>query len=235
MLNTASFGSSSVVKLRQIGLRQSPPSEVKDGREEMDNLRRRLAQAELAAHEALLFSRELIQEITDLIVRRGYETKDNFLRHHLNMVAHDVAALTKTADQTSSGREAPCFYNTLSSEAALVMRRHPTRFGPVGQPVRIVKFAPSKSADAIFMHLVRYLLRAAVQCEVSHKLIDVWLEQKRDAIVLHLDGIKILNEQDLLSYVTYPRRVKALLGALDARLERSREGAAVVMPLRACM
>lgn len=234
MLNSAAFGSSTVVKLRQIDLPENHPADVKDGREEVENLRRRLAQAELAAHEALLFSRELMQEITDLISRRGDETKDTFLRHHLNMVAHDIAALSKTADQTSNGLES-CLYRTLSSETASMLRRHPTRFSPVSRQVRLVKFTPAKSADAIFAHLVRYLLNAVVQCEASRQLIEVWLEQKRDTLVLHLDGIKYTNEQELLSYVTYPKRIRALMGALDARLERAREGAAVVIPLRACL
>lgn len=234
MLNTAAFGSS-VVKLRPVSHRPSHAAESQDTREDLENLRRRLAQAELAAHETLQFSRELIREAADLIVCRSYETKDTFLRHHLNMVANDVTALTKMADEAGSSREVPCFYKTLSSETAQAMRQYPARFNPVSRNVRLLTLTPSSAAEAIFAHLVRYLLRAVVQCELSHKRIDVWLEQKGDAILLHLDGIKIASEQDLFLCVTYPKRVKALLGALDARLERSRDGAMVVIPLCACV
>ena len=70
---------------------------------------------------------------------------------------------------------------------------------------------------------------------MPNKLINVWLDQKDDVVMLHLDNIHVSNEQDFLLHVSYPRRIKTLLSALHARLKYSRQGITVYIPVEVCL
>jgi hypothetical protein len=198
-------------------------------------LKRQLQQAELVSREALLYAREVIQNARDLVIRNGYDSTNSFLRYHLKAAADEVSLLKKSFDLLCQDRDIPCFSYVLSFETKMAINRFPTRFSPNVRAPGRMSFVPSKSAEAIFSHVLRYLLRAAAQCETRNKLIDVWLDQNEDVVILHLDNICVSNEQDFLLHVSYPRRIKTLLSALHARLECSQQGITAYIPIEICV
>jgi|ERR1700692_853189 hypothetical protein len=235
MLRTALDESPSLVLMDQLTVTSRTPDEKEIRAEDVAVLKRQLQQAELVSREALLYAREVIQDARELVIRKGCESNDNFLRYHLNVAANEVALLMKSFDHLCDDRESPCFSHVLSSETSMAMNRFPTRFSPNIRAPRRMSFVPSKSAEAIFSHALRYLLRAAAQCETRNKSINVWLDQKEDVVMLHLDNIRVSNVRDFLLHVSYPRRIRTLLSALHARLECSPQGVTAYIPVEACL
>jgi len=235
MLHTALNESSSLVLIDQRTVIPRTQSERDTLAEDMAVLKRQLQQAELVSREALLYAREVIQDARDLVSRNGGESNDSFLRYHLKAAAAEVALLKRSFDIFCSDREIPCFSYVLSFEIKMAMNKYPTRFSPNIQAPGRMSFVPSKSAEAIFSHVLRYLLRTAVQCDTKNKLINVRLEQNEDVVMLHLENIRVSNEQDFLLHVSYPKRIRTLLSALQARLECSPQGITACIPVEVCV
>ena len=214
------------------------PMVLDEGVTQADNiacLKRRLRQAELLSHEAVADAREIIQNVIDTIIRTRNGVSDGDLRHHLMVMADEIALLAKSLDILFQDQETPCFARALLSEAARTMNRFPARFNPnIKLPGRM-SFVPSKSAEAIFSRVLRDLLHAAAQCETRIKLINVGLEQHGDMVVLYLDNIVVLEEQEFLLHTNYPRRIEMLLRALQARLDCSCRGLVAYIPVEVCV
>src|SRR5271156_185072 len=231
MLRTASDELPSLVLIKQSTATPRTSDEENIRAEDLIILKRQIQQAEHVSRETLLYAREVIRDTIDLMIRKGYESNDSFLKYHLHVAVDEFALLIKSFDLLSPDQESPCFARVLSSQTAMVVNRFPARFSPnIRTPARLC-FVPSQSSEAIFSHALRYLLHAAAQCKTPNKLINVWLDQREDVVMLHLDNIRVSDEQDFLLHVSYPRRIKTLLSALHARLKCSRQGVTVYIPV----
>jgi hypothetical protein len=234
MLHTALDESQSLVVIDPCGTQRTQDErDILAG--EVAVLKRQLQQAELVSREVLLYAREVIQDARDLVLLGGCESSNSFLRYHLKAAADEVTLFKKPFDLLCQDRESPCFAYVLSCETEMAMNRFPGRFDPNIRAPGRMSFVPSKSAEAIFSHVLRYLLRAAAQCGTKHKLINVRLAQHEDVVILHLDNISVDSEQEFLLRVSYPKRIRTLLSALQARLECSGQGVTAYIPVAVCV
>jgi hypothetical protein len=191
-------------------------------------------QSRVLVEETIESAYAVIAAAAGIVANRALATNDAFLRFHLFATAREIAAMPIALNNMIRGEVGPpCLVRFLEREIARVKPLYPDRVGRIDYSAVAVGLIPSWSSACIFGLIVRILLEDAV-CHAPKARLSVWLDCDEEIFRVGIDGAGKCGETALMERISSPGRCRALVSSLSGRIEATRNGISVRIPVIAC-